>query len=516
MTNIGEQKYRIIFFGAIEEGRDQTEVKARLQELFKTTPDRIEKLFTGKSIVLNHHLNKQTADLYIAQLRSTGIICSMEPMPGGQSTTQNTAKKVSLPPRAASEPPYARLVPHLLAGGGMLVLFGLYIFLIFYLLNAIIAHLDDHSGWLSDLPVVIGPLAYFIPVIFGLLLAGALIKPFFRRSYAQSAIVPLSRKKDPAIYSFVEKICKALHLQIPSIIEVDCGTDIRAQYRRGMIGFLEDELTLTIGLGSLPELTISELGALIAVDMGHYTNTFDTRLFYCITELGAWLKRSAEDPDALDTKISLLRNTTGNIFVKFACSLAIGFVSIASFLLKLFLAVARFICKQSVRSFDFTADSRAISLVGPDIFRSSLTKQQIAAAASREAHTSMHVQRSPNDNTLPDNFPGFIQTIIRAKDTKDRTGLKKEFEKDGFQQPLPLDERLQQHAPSKKQPILQTDTPAAAVFSSFEEISKTSTRSMYKQVLHLQISQDDLVPVEDFLSRQNTGPDEATVNSDFF
>jgi hypothetical protein len=39
---------------------------------------------------------------------------------------------------------------------------------------------------------------------------------------------------------------------------------------------------------------------------------------------------------------------------------------------------------------------------------------------------------------------------------------------------------------------------------------------MYKQVLHLQISQDDLVPVEDFLSRQNTGPDEATVNSDFF
>ncbi|MFZ1977583.1 MAG: hypothetical protein WAV76_06465, partial [Bacteroidota bacterium] len=67
MTDINKQQYRIIFFGAIEEGRDKAEVKERLRELFKTTPDRIEKLFAGKSVVLNHHLDKETANLYITQ-----------------------------------------------------------------------------------------------------------------------------------------------------------------------------------------------------------------------------------------------------------------------------------------------------------------------------------------------------------------------------------------------------------------------------------------------------------------
>ncbi len=96
---------------------------------------------------------------------------------------------------------------------------------------------------------------------------------------------------------------------------------------RGIVGFLENELTLTIGLGALSELTLSELGALIAADVGHYTNTFDTRLFYCITALGTWLKRSAEDQDNIDAKIALLRNTAGNVFIKLACSHCTCFIS---------------------------------------------------------------------------------------------------------------------------------------------------------------------------------------------
>ena len=322
MTDINKQQYRIIFFGAIEEGRDKAEVKERLRELFKTTPDRIEKLFAGKSVVLNHHLDKETANLYITQLRNTGIICTMEPMPNGQSMAPKNTMKGSLPLRTMLKHPHDKRILQMLAAGSTIILFGLYIFLIFFLLNTVLSHLDDHSNWLSDLPVIIGQLAYFIPVLLGLLLAGSFIKPFFGLYSPQSAPLTLSRKKDPAIYSFVEKICKALHAQMPSAFEVDCGTDIRTQYRRGIIGFLEDELTLTIGLGALSELTLSELGALIAVDVGHYTNTLDTRLFYCINTLGTWLKRSAEDRDDIDMKISLQKNTAGNIFIKLACSIA--------------------------------------------------------------------------------------------------------------------------------------------------------------------------------------------------
>ncbi len=81
----------------------------------------------------------------------------------------------------------------------------------------------------------------------------------------------------------------------------------------------------------------------------------------------------------------------------------------------------------------------------------------------------------------------------------------KDTGKSGFQPQQPLDERLQQHRSFKKAAAPASRHTGLCDLSSFEELSKASTRAMYQQVLHLQISPDDLVPPEEFISRQDTG-----------
>ncbi len=74
------QKYRILFNGEIDTGQKLREVKKRLAQLFKASPEQIEKLFTGKPVTLNRNLDYTAAQEYIAELKKTGALCYFEPM----------------------------------------------------------------------------------------------------------------------------------------------------------------------------------------------------------------------------------------------------------------------------------------------------------------------------------------------------------------------------------------------------------------------------------------------------
>ena len=280
------QKYRVLFKGEIAEGQELGTVKKNLTQVFKTSPERIEKLFTGKLITLNQNIDYAKAKEYSDELTNAGALCIIEPMPRIAQTPVKTKPEASqshavakikdaLKPniltskniniaKASVSPSIhsnAFLAGWVSAAIGMMLLPVLYIFLVLYILNTTIDLIWD-SNSLLNISIIIG----FI----GILLVAALVKPLFTPPIVKKLFIPISRKKEPALYMFVEKICHAVGVKVPTNIEVDCSINASAYYKKRLISFLEDDLTLTIGLPVISETTMTELANILAHEFGKY------------------------------------------------------------------------------------------------------------------------------------------------------------------------------------------------------------------------------------------------------
>ena len=70
--------YQVIFSGKIIEHADIDMVKANVARTFSMPPDRIEKLFSGRRLVLKKDLDQATAERYRSTLQRAGALCEIE------------------------------------------------------------------------------------------------------------------------------------------------------------------------------------------------------------------------------------------------------------------------------------------------------------------------------------------------------------------------------------------------------------------------------------------------------
>jgi type II secretory pathway pseudopilin PulG len=88
---MNEQSFQIIFEGKIQEGKDLSQVKQRLAELFRLSEGGIEKLFCGKTLVVRRNLSEQEALKYQQAFEKAGAICQAvreEPEPSEEATKE--------------------------------------------------------------------------------------------------------------------------------------------------------------------------------------------------------------------------------------------------------------------------------------------------------------------------------------------------------------------------------------------------------------------------------------------
>ena len=71
------ERFHILFRGQTVEGMEPTLVKMNLGRLFKSGPQQIDKLFTGKPVALKRDLDPETAAKYFAILKKTGAVCEL-------------------------------------------------------------------------------------------------------------------------------------------------------------------------------------------------------------------------------------------------------------------------------------------------------------------------------------------------------------------------------------------------------------------------------------------------------
>lgn len=75
---MGEQRFKIVFEGALLPGVESAAAKLNLATLFKTDVASIERLFTGRPVALKRDLSQADAQTYLQALSKTGVDARIE------------------------------------------------------------------------------------------------------------------------------------------------------------------------------------------------------------------------------------------------------------------------------------------------------------------------------------------------------------------------------------------------------------------------------------------------------
>jgi len=99
-----QNTYELVFYGNLAEGFSEAETKKHVAQLFKTTVDQVERMFTGKRVVIRNKLDQDTALKYILAMKKRGAECQIEAMgsPGVKVDLSQQAEQAKV---QASVPP---------------------------------------------------------------------------------------------------------------------------------------------------------------------------------------------------------------------------------------------------------------------------------------------------------------------------------------------------------------------------------------------------------------------------
>ncbi|KJZ67346.1 DUF805 domain-containing protein [Pseudomonas fluorescens] len=107
---MSENRFKIVFDGALLPGVDATTAKLNLAELFKSDVAAIERLFSGKPVALKRELSQADAQIYLQALTKTGIDARIESEPSIElnlSDVHEHAPAVAADPESPYAPPLA-------------------------------------------------------------------------------------------------------------------------------------------------------------------------------------------------------------------------------------------------------------------------------------------------------------------------------------------------------------------------------------------------------------------------
>lgn len=106
---MAESLYNIVFRGELVGGADPAVVKENLAKVFKMDAGRVEKLFSGKAVVLKKNADKATAMKFRAVMKKAGAQCEMRPLEDAAQDTAAGGEQSQRASFAAREPQTAPL-----------------------------------------------------------------------------------------------------------------------------------------------------------------------------------------------------------------------------------------------------------------------------------------------------------------------------------------------------------------------------------------------------------------------
>jgi Zn-dependent protease with chaperone function len=341
---------------------------------------------------------------------------------------------------------------------------------------------------------------YFGPIFGGVVAVMFMFKPLFARPAKRPESLTLNPALDPRLFQFIAHLTDLLSAPMPKRIDLDCELNASASFRRGWISFLGSDLVLTIGLPLVAGLNTRQLAAVVAHELGHFTQGAGMRLGFVINRINLWFVRVVYQRDSWDEALDEWSNSAedSRLALIVACAhLAVWFSRLILKTIMLFgHATSCFLSRQM----EFHADSRAIAVVGSQGFESTLIRmreqvvlEEIALGELNELWKKRH--------QLPDSIPDFLSRLEQKMPASFQEQALNTLlnESAGLWATHPTAAQRIQKARRQDAPgIFQIELPSTVLFGNFAETAKSVTRKHYRQNLRLAVTPAMLKPTEAF------------------
>jgi Zn-dependent protease with chaperone function len=361
-------------------------------------------------------------------------------------------------------------------------------------------HLTENAWILNTLGVnIVGLFGFVAPPFIAVVLAFFMIKPVLARPAKRREPVRVLPESEPILFSFIEQICRHLRAPVPRQVRVDCQVNASASFMAGRFGPFSNDLALTIGLPLVADLSIRELGGVLAHELGHFAQGGGMRLTAVVRGINGWFARVVYERDQWDEKLDQWTRETDRTYPPTIVlwPAARGSIWISRRVLSGLMMAGNAISCFMMRQMEYDADSCAINVAGSAAFARTSTRMMELGLAAQ--FVEIDLREGWQRRTLPSNLPACV--VKRSK------GLSDELVASA--RPLtetptrifdmhPADPERLRAAAAAEAPgiIVGGDGPAIALFRNFDALCTAATRHLYEHGLGLCLEGATLLETE--------------------
>ena len=195
---------------------------------------------------------------------------------------------------------------------------------------------------------------------------------FKLKSYKPENRIKLNKKEHPELFQFVNQICKETHAPRPKSIYIDPDVNAYVCYTNVWLSlFFPTRKELTIGLGLVSSLNLSEFKAVVAHEFGHFAQR-SMKIGSYIVSANTIIHDMIFVRDKWDRLLEQWRGS--DLRLSAAAWVITPVIWIIRQLLNLFYQFLNIMHSSLSREMEFNADKVAVSVTGSDAIVSSLWK----------------------------------------------------------------------------------------------------------------------------------------------
>jgi Zn-dependent protease with chaperone function len=303
------------------------------------------------------------------------------------------------------------------------VLLGLVVLQVLYLLLVAVAGALTWFSTLAAFSTGITPnfltiVIYAGPPITGIIVTIFLLKPLIIRPRRPPQALLLRAQDEPALFEFVDSLCRALGSPRPSRIFVDLRVNASASIRRWR-GFFLGHMDLTIGLPLAVGMTLPQFTGVLAHEFGHFAQRTGLRSYFLIQTIQNWFARVVNQRDKMDGWLD--RQCRRRDWpIKGVAHVARFAVTGSRRYLALLMKAGAWISTAFSRQMEFDADRQEVAMVGVEVFEQ--TSRQITLLAVGASQAWQDVAQDWSVGSLPEDVPqvAVIRTQFLAQEAADR------------------------------------------------------------------------------------------------
>ena len=346
---------------------------------------------------------------------------------------------------------------------------------------------------------------YLAPAFAAAVMTFFMVKPVLARPARATDPVPVNPDDEPALFDFIQNICRQVRAPAPSRVQVDCQVNASASFAHFPAPFMKPSLVLTIGLPLVGGFTVRQLAGVVAHEFGHFAQGGGLRLTFIVRSINGWFSRVVYERDEWDEKLSQLSEESSWAAVSLTIWFSRAVVWCSRQILRGLMIVGHGISCFMLRQMEYDADSYEIKLVGTGTFLDTSARLRELNVHAQLGHRDLH--DSWIRKTLPSDFPAFllrqetrVPPEILAEIRKVPTDATGAFDT----HPSDQDRAAAATAANAAGILGGGDQTATALFRDFEGLSRRATRHHYEHYLSVDLETMSFVNTEQAVQASQT------------